>query len=125
MHHATFLHIAAVFNNDFAPVATQGSKRTDIYVFANNHIASYGGLRMNICGRMHYGFDAVEFVKHILFLCCKGIKNIVPVICFVQKFTCVVGCSGLGLRGPLLMRRTTSTNRKIINAVPNTPTNMA
>ncbi len=47
MYGAVFLNIATIFDYDCTPVATNGGTRTNVYIFADNYIAGYSGLRMN------------------------------------------------------------------------------
>ena len=48
VHCTIFLNVAAVFNNNFAPVAANGSSRTDVAISANNYITSNCSLRTTL-----------------------------------------------------------------------------
>ena len=63
VHCAIFLHVAAIFNNDLTPVATQGTTGADVHILTNDYITGNGCLRMNKRGWMNDRLDAVELIK--------------------------------------------------------------
>jgi hypothetical protein len=58
------LYVTTVFNDYFSPITSQGATRTNVYVFANDYIASNGCLWMHKRRRMDYGFKPFEFENH-------------------------------------------------------------
>jgi hypothetical protein len=61
---AIFLNVAPVFDDYFAPIAPNGSARSYIDVFANNHVTRNRGLRMDETAFVYHGGESVEFVYH-------------------------------------------------------------
>jgi hypothetical protein len=59
-----FLHIAAVFNDDAAPVAPDSGTGPDIDIAADDDVAGDGRLRVNKSGRVNHWLEAFESIKH-------------------------------------------------------------
>jgi hypothetical protein len=57
---AILLHVAAVFNDDTAPVATDSSTGAHIYVLTNDDITRDGRLRVNERRFMHNRDEVFE-----------------------------------------------------------------
>jgi hypothetical protein len=64
MYRTIFLHVAAVFDDNTAPVAAQGRSRTNVNVLANDDIACDYRLWMHERRRMYYRNKTFESVKH-------------------------------------------------------------
>jgi hypothetical protein len=47
MDGAVLLDVAAVFNDDFAPIAADCRPGSDVYIFSNDYISGYGCQGMN------------------------------------------------------------------------------
>lgn len=65
MNRTIFLHIAAIFNDDTAPVAADGSAWTYIYILPDDDIARNRCLWVNEGAFVDNGNEAFEFVDHI------------------------------------------------------------
>ena len=64
VYRAVLLHIAAVFNYNFAPIAAQRAAGTNVYIFTNYHMTGNRSLRVNKRGGMHHRLNAIKLVKH-------------------------------------------------------------
>jgi hypothetical protein len=58
------LHIAAIFNNDGSPIATQGGAGAYITIFSDDDIAGNCRLWMHKGTGMYNGLYALEGIKH-------------------------------------------------------------
>jgi hypothetical protein len=47
MDSAILLYVATIFNDNLAPVASNGSTRADVYIFPDNYIPRYGCIRVD------------------------------------------------------------------------------
>jgi len=76
MNGTVFLYVAPIFDDDFSPIPSQTTSRANVYVFANDYIASNSCLWMHKRRRMDYGDEAFELVDHgFCFYICKKTKN--------------------------------------------------
>jgi hypothetical protein len=64
MYCAVLLHIAAVLQDDTAPVASQGCSRAYITVPAYYDFSCYDSLRMNKGGGMNDRNESLKGIKH-------------------------------------------------------------
>src|SRR5690606_36114401 len=64
MNYTVFLYIYTIFQNDFAPVATNRRARTDVTVFADNYISGNGRQRVDETAFVDYGDVVFETENH-------------------------------------------------------------
>lgn len=77
MNDAIFLHVAAVFNDDLSPVATQNSTGANVNVFTDEHIASDIGLWMHKTRRFDHGDKPIEGIDgHTFYFCVKDRESV-------------------------------------------------
>ena len=59
-----FLNVAAVFNDDLSPIASDGGAGSDVHISADDHISRDVGLRVHIGRFVNDRLETVEFVDH-------------------------------------------------------------
>ena len=65
MDDTILLHVAAIFNDDLSPVATECSAGPDITIFPDDYISSYSRLLVNKTAFMNDGDIFFELVNQI------------------------------------------------------------
>ena len=63
MDRTILLHVAAVFNDDLSPIATDSSPGADVNIPANDDIAGNGSEGMHECGFVNNRDVSVVFVN--------------------------------------------------------------
>ncbi len=61
---AVLLYIAAIFNDDFAPIATDSSARSYIHMLTDDYVPSHRRLGVNKRSFVDNWPKAIEFVNH-------------------------------------------------------------